>query len=196
MPNRRVGFIGGAVLGFATAAALVYAQVPHTFVEQTRMTISSQQMDENFSDLDQRIRKPVIEMNGRQYSLGAVYCGATAPTDGRFSSGVFTGLQAAKGSCETIAGCSPSAHMCTSEEISRSIQLGEIPPGGWYSTMVWRDVTGDSAIARDCKGWSIDSPGIERGSILEVEANGPPTGSIFSTITGCDSILPILCCDR
>ena len=51
--------------------------------------------------------------------------------------GIATGYRAAKLICERVAACGTSAvaHMCTGDEISRSLQLGVIPfPAGFVIT--------------------------------------------------------------
>jgi hypothetical protein len=80
--------------------------------------------------------RPILNKNGKQYSLDATYCGKTAATSSPFTTGNITGYVVAKTLCESVAQCNnaPSAHMCTNEEIVRSRQLGVYVEHGWHST--------------------------------------------------------------
>jgi hypothetical protein len=127
---------------------------------------------------------------GVSYSVGATtYCG-TGPTStvgGISYNG--TGYAGAKALCQasTACGSDPSAHMCTSEEIIRSSQLGISVPAGWYSTSIW-GVAGSPLSAAtnygDCNGWSVSDSG-HFGSFWSPNPDTRP----------CSDSEPILCCN-
>jgi hypothetical protein len=127
--------------------------------------------------------RPILTKNGRQYSLDATYCGSTTATIGTFNSGTHQGYLAAKDLCESVADCnqSPSAHMCTSEEIVRSMQVADVVPWGWYSTGTRASLA--VAPIDDCHSWSD---------------NGTGAGAWWAGFAGsepCSVPEPILCCD-
>lgn len=113
----------------------------------------------------------VREFKGRSYSLGAVYVGATSTTlTGSFVVDDKTGYEAAKLHCQRRAGGTPTAHMCTGEELTRSGQLGikidtgATNAGGWYAAGVnaidlGKEGSGGTASyyavgQHDCFGWT------------------------------------------
>jgi hypothetical protein len=127
--------------------------------------------------------RPILTKNGRQYSLDATYCGKTAETPAAFNTGTFQGYLAAKVLCEGVAACnmSPSAHMCTSEEIVRSMQLGDSVEWGWYSTGT--HATFGVGATYDCHSWT--DQGTSTG----------PWWAGFPSESPCNVPAPILCCD-
>jgi len=131
----------------------------------------------------------VISVNGVKYSVGAThYCG-TGPsmTDGLFSFQGKTGYPAAKAMCQQSLGCnsSPTAHMCDSVEITRSMQLGDaVPNNAWYSVPLQATIPG-SFITDDCTGWAYNVSG-DYGPVLL--ASHPAEGN-------CSVARPVSCCD-
>ncbi|MGH7326899.1 MAG: hypothetical protein ACREJX_00985, partial [Polyangiaceae bacterium] len=119
-----------------SSAIVLGGAVPYTF--STGDILSSKAVNDDFANLDARIssgRTVVTNEAGVSYSTGyTLYCGATATETGAFVSGTKTGYAAAKAQCETVPGCSAGAHMCTTDEILRTVQLGTITPGGWIAT--------------------------------------------------------------
>jgi hypothetical protein len=129
------------------------------------------------------------------YSTGATYCGATDATDGSFTWSftvplptphqVFvSGYMAGKALCERVTTCGAAAHVCSSEELARSAQLGMLsaaPPQAWFG-----------GGASDCYGWT-------QGVTINgaVWMNNPP-GSIPAAYGPssaiCSASLPIACC--
>jgi hypothetical protein len=117
------------------------------------------------------------------YSLGAVYCGSTAPVTGSIG-----GYAGGKALCAAAAVCnSATAHMCSGEEVIRSLATGialPVPPQGfsWYASGVW---------AQAANGHPVDD-------CLAFTATDNHVGQAWTGTTnngGCTASYPILCCD-
>jgi hypothetical protein len=127
-----------------------------------------------------------------RYSVGATkFCGAAmTPTSGAFFDSGNTGYPASKSLCEKTSACnsSPTAHMCTGEELVRSHSLGITGiPIGWYSSGVF----GLSSMHQinDCQGWTVSTTAPNSdGATWGVSSPGPGSQS-------CSTPQPILCCD-
>jgi hypothetical protein len=147
-------------------AAVAYAGTPlHSWGSAELLTAND--LNGNFSNLQGQItalQSGVTALQAFQtqatsngaYSLGATYCGATAPTQGAFSGpGQWTGYASARVQCEAVSGCSATAsHMCTTEELIRTKQLGgAITTGGWYSSALIGDYS-TTASVDDCVQWT------------------------------------------
>jgi hypothetical protein len=169
-------------------ASVAYAAVPNTFKDGD--ALSAQTMNDNFTALDQRLAKVEALTNKATsdggYSLGATYCGATGNTMGDLSAlpAAGAGYAKAKAQCQTTCN-SPSAHLCTSEEITRSSELGMTIPSGWYSTAVYMF---SSTGTYDCFGFTAKA-NTTQGALW---ANGTPS---YATVTTCDGTNPVLCCN-
>jgi hypothetical protein len=112
--------------------------------------------------------------------------------------GTVVGYRSAKVVCE--AACTASAaHMCTSEEIVRSAQLGLIPPSAtrvrnWIATGVFSYYSPNPTPSRDCLGWT-DGSSTELGSMVNVDSNGPGGGQrIWVDVEYCDRTARLACC--
>lgn len=146
----------------------------------------------NLDGLQQQLNKPTISKNGKQYSLGATYCGKTATsTNGQITNG----YAGAKVLCEAVAACgnSPSAHMCTTEEVNRSAQMGITVDSGWYSATehsTWFGCSNfqcaSSQNVTDCDGWSVTYGDYYA---MAWQAGGYPRQA------ACNTSRPVLCCD-
>ncbi len=100
--------------------------------------------------------------------------------------GAPNGYAAAKTICETTCGPNaPEAHMCTAEEIIRTLAVDEpflFPngvPNAWYSTGAFGPVG-----MSDCTGWSVTTT---QGAAW-ASATLSPTG------VSCSSSYPVICC--
>jgi hypothetical protein len=138
------------------------------------------------------VERPVYvnKATGGQWSLNAGYCGATAATTGAFRSGSLTGWKAAKGLCEATC-ASPSAHMCTGEELVRYNQTGgDIPTiastYGWYSSGLHNHYT--STNTNECYGFTFGGGNGNLGSVWKTDDEVPLIGY-------CNGSYSILCCD-
>lgn len=170
--------------GIALSAIVLAGAVPYTF--STGDVLSSKAVNDDFANLDSRIssgRTVVTNDAGVSYSVGyTLYCGATAAVTGAITSGSKTGYAGAKAQCETVPGCSPSAHMCSSEEIVRTTEMGTITASGWIATGVVAPVTGP---VDDCQGWTIGD---------NTQQAGAWTGNFMGWVP-CNTPEKILCCD-
>lgn len=122
------------------------------------------------------------------YSVGpTTFCGITpVTTTGAVVYATVPGYRGAKKACENVSSCgnSPTAHMCTAEELVRSSQLGIPTASGWISSGV------AAGTGTDCFGWT-------NGTISWSGAawnTNVPTGAV-SNLVSCNASLPILCCD-
>ena len=184
----RIGIPTALIAG---AGAIAYASVPKTWA--TGDTLTAPDLNNNFGNLDGRVgkleTKLIVTKGGKQYSLGATYCGETPIS----VSGQITGGHAgAKSVCESLAACgsSPSAHMCTADEVIRSMAVGIAQPttGGWYSNGVrWYEAY-HMWNGNDCQNWTSGAS----------NWIGPVWGSDYTNgldISLCSNPRPILCCD-
>jgi hypothetical protein len=144
--------------------------------------LSSATMNANFADLNGRVTqlqtgRVVVTINGKSYSVGAtVYKKVTGST---YNGQQINGYSGAKSLCETAVG-SPSAHMCSAEEVQRSLQAGLALQSGWYETATY--AYANTVDIWDCGGWT--------GTTLDAAWwNGHPS------IDACTTLHPLLCCD-
>lgn len=146
--------------------------------------LSATKLKGNLADLQAQIDKPIITKNGKQYSLGASYCGSTAATNGQITGG----YAGAKTLCESVVACSnsKSAHMCTADELVRSRQLQVNVPGGWYATGAYAYYAPSNTAMDDCNGFTSNSATVDA-----------PAWSATATPTlySCSDVRPVLCCD-
>ncbi|MFH1529731.1 MAG: hypothetical protein ABIK09_03230 [Pseudomonadota bacterium] len=157
-----------------------------------------------------RADRTEIVANGRRWSVNAVFRTSTAgkltsadgswTDDGKTTGAIGTngypvGYSSAKAACE-IAVSSPTAHMCSQEEMQRSAQMGiTLDTPSWVSggnSDFFLNDQDKLTIVRDCQGWSaggyFDSSGnIQAGMVWS------PT--IHSTHGSCEEIHPVACCD-
>lgn len=144
-------------------------------------------------------------LEAARVSVGGVtlggYCGRTSAVTGRITSGAEVGYAAARSLC--AASCaSPSAHMCSGDELVRSLQagvdLGSTP--GWYASGVavgsvsgLPGVSTTATLANDCGGFTqdmrTDGTGLVRAG---ARFNTGPTRPGWVT---CDTPTAIYCCD-
>ncbi|MDP1917384.1 MAG: hypothetical protein Q8L14_14180 [Myxococcales bacterium] len=143
-------------------------------------------------------RHVVVSDAGVRSSIGGLWCGNSAPRNGKF--GVApgpVGLRAAKAICQATCSNSLTAHMCSADEALRSWELGLEPGIGWVKGLFGAIYSqgGAQVQSLDCEGWTQDMKmpnGYNyMGTTFEV-----PTGST-ARINGnfCDAQQAILCCD-
>jgi hypothetical protein len=168
----------GAALFILGGSAAAYAVI-QPFADQQVLKAS------DLNALVAATNKPVLTKSGHQYSMQATYCGKTAPTNGQITNG----YAGAKSLCESLAACgaSPSAHMCTAEELVRSAQLSVSIDSGWYSTGVFTGPgLAQNEYLLDCSGWTTNVDTLV-GAVWDSAAR--PAG------TSCKVSQPVLCCD-
>jgi hypothetical protein len=170
----------------AATAAVARATLDTTWIADGK-PVSSSKLQSNLTELDTRL-KTVEGFQSRatgngSYSVGAVFCGATAATDGKITNG----YAGAKTLCQAACANAPSAHMCTSEELVRTQQRGVLitQAAGWYARGVHS--TNGSGPVRDCQGWT-NNAGTDLASAWET-----PLGPVGVAV--CSSSFPVLCCD-
>jgi hypothetical protein len=140
----------------------------------------------------------VVANGTSRYSVGATrFVGMTA-TGGPNNNGTYTGAQVngytgSKALCAALGPSpSPTAHMCTGEEMVRSAALGIQPfpatvangAAAWFSA----GTIGPNS-TNDCAGWN-DGTTARSGPVWVQETGG----GVVSTDT-CDLSFPVLCCD-
>lgn len=128
---------------------------------------------------------PQIEAN---YATSAVFRDQS-PTavDGDLKalvSGSTNGYGAAKAICIDHLD-SPSAHMCTAEEVARSAAIGIAVPNGWYIAATYSYYSPLNRQVTDCAGFTTNNV----AQMGHGWADGP---NIYS----CSLVLPVLCCDK
>ena len=174
------------------AGALVYAAVEPFGTDET---LTATKLNGNFADLNTRLatleaKAGPVNVGGKLYSRDATYKDSTAATKGAFASAKATGYAAAKELCENKL--TPTAHMCTAEEVLRSQQLAvPLPKEHWYSAGVF---SYDSPQREtDCAGWTVDTSGAEIPVGPTLGPGGPGPAAPFKG--GCDFARPIMRCD-
>lgn len=173
---RRSIVVGGTLILFAAIGAAV--AVPVTFSDGNVLTAS--QLNANFGNLEQRMAAAEKRLTGDgKYSLGAGFCGATSTS----TAGNLGGYPAGKTLCQTTCGNSSTAHMCTTEEVLRTVSTGVTLPYGWYSSGAFQGASGSTQ--HDCQQWT-SSNGAEMGSAYLVYG-------LFTSY--CSTVQPVLCCD-
>ncbi len=185
---RRWAFFVATPLAFVALTGL-WARasgVPNTF--SANQTLSASQMNANFA------AATTLAYDGGAYSVGATQVvGVTAAkTPGDMSGFTFgTGYAAARQACQFSFPSRQTVHMCTSEELVRSVQAGgTVPAQGWYSTGVYWEVTtiNPAQAVGDCNGWTTGSGTVQGYEWLTSPYQGP-------VINACSNTFPILCCD-
>lgn len=126
-------------------------------------------------------RRLVVRYGAEEISVGGIYCGSTIPTTA--DAGGYPGVKAL---CEAVCG-DPAAHLCSAEEVGRSLQLGmSLPRDEWYSSVV------GSSSANDCQGWRSNAAA---GPLLLYAALSPPDPTTaMPSYFGCSAARPFLCC--
>jgi hypothetical protein len=186
----------GVFAALVLASGVVLA-VPNVFKDGD--TLSASATNQDFASVDSRlgaIETRITKAEALQstrtadggFSLGAVYCGASVVT----TPGTLSGLAVdggasyprARAQCQQTC-ASASAHMCISDELARSVQLGIATGSGWFSAGSYNhpyNVANSDDF--ECSGWTA--------------ATGANYGDYWSgtpSTANCTSLHPILCCD-
>jgi len=125
----------------------------------------------------------------QQYSVGAAFCNpTTASYTGDLKdavAGSLNGYAAAKSLCQTACG-SLSAHMCTNDELIRTMATGgTIPVTGWYAAGIEVSGTANGCLITDCNAHTDGSGSTDAYSW---GPSGP--GQVY-----CNQSQQVLCCD-
>ena len=192
---KRRALLVGIPLATLLAAGVALATVPHTFANG--QVLNATDLNDNFTSLDARLtaleaKRPVAKVGTHTYSLDAKYCGKTAPTTGAVTSGALAGWAAVKDLCQTACS-SPSAHMCTGNELLRSAQLGVPTTNGAYAAETAFLVTPNGASSFDCQGYTTASPTVfGYSNFTPIWFSNPDYPSLQDY---CNASHPLLCCD-
>lgn len=172
----------GVPIAVLLVGGAVYAGVPNSFKDGD--TLSAQTMNDNFAALDTRLAK-VEALSQKQtsdggWSLGATYCGATGNTNAGLTllPGSKTSYAKAYAACQSACSSS-SAHMCSGEELVRSVELGLTTPAGWYSSGA------NNSTDSECVGWTDSTS----SSFQAPEWTNEPNSD------NCTASHPVLCCN-
>jgi hypothetical protein len=182
--GRRFFLVTALLVGASAVAFAVLPKSPPTFVSGNILSAADlNALSTDLTDLDGRLSKPTITVSGKKYSTQAVYCGYT-PAMVNGSQGGYAGVKAL---CEAVPMCgsSPTAHVCTSEELARSVQLGLQPARGWYMSALWGWDGSVGLPITDCNGFTSSLHSVVGSSWY----------SLGVTADYCDASLSILCCD-
>jgi len=138
-------------------------------------------------------------------SSNGVFCGLSATAiDGLFPTtlvlgvGTVGGYRSAKVICEQTCNA-PGAHMCSSEEVFRSAQLGVLPPPGpptyyWMAGGAFSYYSPGSGNSRDCIGWTTNAS-TEWGGLFGDDTGGPAgTQRVWADIDRCNATHKVACC--
>jgi hypothetical protein len=131
--------------------------------------------------------------SGAQYSLHGKYCGVTGSVTGNLAPlSTVTGYAAAKALCQAVSGCSPAAHVCTTEEVVRYVSTGgAFATNVWYASgtlsWVWEPGPVVNYGVNDCVAFSSNTS-MGYGSMWLTTTNGP-----YYAL--CNVPNPIACCD-
>ncbi len=202
--KRVLSWVGVPALALGVAAA-AFGAVPHSLTAGN--PIRAQELMDNFNDLDTRVAAATERSHsGARISVKGIWCGeSTATTTGRIedlAAGVH-GYEAARNICRSACGNSPTAHMCSAEEMVRSAQIGAVVGTNyyWVSAGVPIPAPGQPTPTRptgDCSGWRSSSSTefglVWFGAGQDACAAGVPGPCPNFTNCG-DSTVHIACCD-
>jgi hypothetical protein len=180
------GMVGPLVLVLAFGTTVDAA--PTTFVAGE--TLGAAKMNAAFTETDARLARIEARLDpSRKYSNGAVFCGATlGATVGDMSGfGATKGYGGAKTACEITCAGSPTAHLCTSDEVLRSVTLGMAVKSGWYAAASTSANWGNYYFS-DCDGFMSTAANVY-GPSWDSAASKP-------NVSQCNVAIAALCCDQ
>lgn len=117
-----------------------------------------------------------------------IFVGSTAALGGNFNAGGAVGYLVAKSLCAQTVG-DPAAHMCTVEEVVRSIQLGKLTaPSGplWVGGGAGTSVNATA----DCNGFTSSSATLTG---MTIQASAVPNYPVLLP-QACGAVCGIACC--
>lgn len=168
-----VGGVASAHAEWVADTSWIAANQP---ISASKLAALFAETDTRLEETAARLDHPVITKGGKSYSLGGVYCGKAMNTDGDIANG----YAGAKVFCESVSGCSASAHMCSAEELVRTTTLGLPTVAGWYASGL--EINGAS---NDCRKYTSNDP----------THLGPVWSGPYPSTQYCNGSYPILCCD-
>jgi hypothetical protein len=178
------------VMAFGVSAVVrADVNVKTDFQEGTVLT--AKQLNDNFGALKVAVealqkKRPVLTTSkGATYSLDAVFCGASP---GLFNGKEVGSYQGAKKKCEETCGGSPTAHLCTTQEVMRSESVG-VPitaTVGWINNGIEINPGNSTIYINDCLRWSSEAN--TSGGFGWTANTGP-------TSIRCNESAQLICCD-
>lgn len=138
-------------------------------------TLSTTKMNGNFDELAARLSalEAAAAPDGGAFLAGSKFCGTGSPATGN--------LGGARNACKAVVACSANAHICTQDDIVRTMTVSATAlsgTAGWYV----------GNLANDCASWTNPLSG-RTGTFFD----GPSGG--YTSIVGCDPNHAIICCD-
>lgn len=170
----------------ATAATVIaHADVqiapfqPNTLLTAGALNAALQALKDNANH-------PVITRGGAAYSTAATTCGGLTPRSPNLG-----GWKSSKTLCESAC-ASPSAHVCTEEDVLRSLALSTSLPFSTGGENRFRFAAGSAQYnsAINCVGWTTNA-GSGYTPTLVATADGLKHGDFL----GCNEEVGIACCD-
>lgn len=152
------------------------------------------------------VSRPIMRSpSGVQFSLNAMPCRETSATKGFITNHpvrtTAQGYHSAKYYCEQSC-ASPSAHMCTADEMNRYFALegdgsgnaarvfadgGALPPEAWIASAGGGLHNGTTFISTDCFGYKYEQAANYGTVWMGIQ--------VQQELRACSTPLPILCCD-
>jgi hypothetical protein len=133
----------------------------------------------------------LVDAVNKSITAQGLYCGVTAATNGNISAGTVKGYPAVKKQCELTCN-SPSAHICTAQELLANAEKGWTPTTDgyfWYATGTLGYY--QSTYIWDCAGFQNATHMYLGSAWYRDTASGANTPDDDY----CDQMHPILCCD-
>lgn len=183
----RHGVVAGAVIAALGVGMALAAPIDTTWIGPNK-PVTSTDLKGDLDGLQAQISsgRAVVMINGKSMSVGAtVYKANTTST---YTGAQVGGYAGGKALCETAVS-SPSAHMCTPQEVLRSAAVGITPPPtpGWLSTGIISDVaTNPASTLNDCTGFTSAAQ----------SSSGQVVGNSWApSEVRCVFAQQVLCCD-
>jgi hypothetical protein len=128
-------------------------------------------------------------------SVDGTYCGSTAASTGVATSGALLGFAATHALCAGVATCSPTAHLCSYDELVTSVVVGRAADrDGWMNGSAGWGQSSTGAYYTDCDGWRLGAT-TTLGSEWIADNTGAVVADALPASRSCNTSLPFLCCD-
>jgi hypothetical protein len=126
----------------------------------------------------------IVRHGSEVISVGGMYCGSSLAVTG--SAGGYVG---AKTLCETACG-DPAAHLCSAEEVVRSLQVGiDVPTAERYAAGI--QYSSGASSSYECFGWR---DGTVSALVAPSITYHTGYGGLGPSTTDCGTTRPFLCC--
>lgn len=138
--------------------------------------------------IEQRAETTDERLGSVEETAASLYCGKTEDLPGDLGD-TTGGYVLASQMCSAVSTCAPSAHVCSPEDILRSILANRVVPDGWAATAYYAETVNDRHPLGDCAGFTIGDS-THRGQRW---ATFPGDGEMTNNL--CDTEWPLLCCN-